>query len=599
MNDEMNVEEEINYLKREIREKEVGEIEPQMRKLYHLLKLLKSGLYGLFNDLQDAKMIEKLIDNCGNFQSPREVLTARVLGGISRILCLSYDFDEEEYEMDMGNLSEPAKRLAKSIPLFSGEERYKTIDDELVALGECDDEDICLNTIAYYRYLSIDNGCTPVIGEYSCALIGKWLYSLLSHSIHSVIIETLKTVKKLSSLKVYLKLGKTVKTNNVLTLDSFIPNPNASNTKQASVGSSKFNSSDWVPPVYSHGAICSVALKAFHCLCRLSAKHVSAFAHILTCQDRIVEKVFFYLFGSWTEEEWKAIFPGSRFLEESCCDIYSSGGANFQHMIDGQYCEELSVRKMISKFQMCAIMFIRCWFVRQSYEAVNRCMKRDVMRRIASLLCYSDSDKMKLEAAKALLNGWACLSSNAHMRKLTVKKRIVFLEYSECLSHPLRKELIAKLAEACEEEGVIDMLNAHLTPNLSADVVKAKKDERIKRRLNAKCDPSICPVCAMFVDADINYNEIGREDEKEREKKVIYLKTQFQDLLDSKVKGKEYFELLNKCINAGDMSSNEYSQLEYQYDWVSSFIDDKTNDQCCEDSESEEDDGYETKYYIF
>eukprot|EP00770_Monocercomonoides_exilis_P005921 MONOS_5893.1-p1 / transcript=MONOS_5893.1 / gene=MONOS_5893 / organism=Monocercomonoides_exilis_PA203 / gene_product=unspecified product / transcript_product=unspecified product / location=Mono_scaffold00177:88993-90929(+) / protein_length=595 / sequence_SO=supercontig / SO=protein_coding / is_pseudo=false len=570
--DMMTAEEEIDYLKSEIRNKEIGELEPLLIRFYHLLKIAKHQSYIFFYAWDERDIINKLKDSFGAIESPREVLTARVLGEISQILCLSGDLEEEEYEMDMGNLSEPAKRLAKSISLFSGEERYETIDEELVALGECDDEDICLNTIAYYRYLSVDNGATPFIGECTCVLVGKWLYYLLSNSIHSVIVEALKMTKKLSSLRVYLKLGNTVKTNTILTLDSFIPDPNAFNSRQASVGLPKCNSSDWIPPVCSRGAICCMALQAFECLCRLSADHVLAFAHILTCQNRIVEKVFCYLFGSWTEEEWKAIFPGSRFLDASCPDIYSSGGANFQHMIDGLYCEEQSVQKMISKFQMCAIMFIRCWLAKQAYESITRCMKRDVMRRIASLFCDTTNDKLKLEAAKALLDGWVCVSSMARIRPLQVNVGKEEVRNYTCLPRSLRGELKAMLAEACEEEGVIDMLNAHLTPSLSEDAVKAKKDERIRRRLKAKCDPSICPVCAMHADADVNYNEMGREAGREKEMKVKDTEEQFNGLLDSTVKKEEkYFELLKKCLNAGGISSNDHSKLQYNQDWVNYY----------------------------
>ncbi|KAH7831233.1 uncharacterized protein MONOS_16746 [Monocercomonoides exilis] len=478
--------------------------------------------------------------------------------------------------MRMRKLSKPAKRLAKSISLFSEEERYEDIDYELGHLCEQDDEDICLNTIAYYRYQTVKYGGTPIIGEERHAFVGNWLFNLLSNKYHSVVIETIKMTKKLSSLRVYLIFGKTVKKNNILALDSFLPDPNAFNSKQASAGLPKCNSSDWIPPVYSRGAICCMAFQAFECLCRLSAKHIYAFVHILTCQDRIVEKVFCYLFGSWTEEEWKAIFPGSRFLDASCPDIYSSGGANFQHMIDGLYCEEQSVQKMISKFQMCAIMFIRCFLVKQTYESITRCMKRDVMRRIASLFCDTTNDKLRLEAAKALLDGWVCVSLEAQIRPLREDVDEEDIENYSCLPQPLRGELKAMLAEACEEEGVIDTLNAHLAPNLSEDVVKAKKDERIRRRLKAKCDPSICPVCAMYADADINYNEMGREDKKEKEKRVKDTEVQFHDLLDSTVKEEEkYFGLLKKCMNAGEMSSNVYSKILFGDDWASYYyIDD-------------------------
>ncbi|KAH7817255.1 uncharacterized protein MONOS_3719 [Monocercomonoides exilis] len=515
-------------------------------------------------------MIEKLKTICGRIQSPREVLTARVLGGMSRLLCLSHCREGGMHRMDMENLSESAKRLVKSMSLFTGEERCNTVDDELADLCDCDDEDTCLNTIAYYRFASIDSGATPYIGEALRALVGKWLYGLLSNKIHSVILETLKMTTRLSALKVYLKLGDTVKTNSILTLDSFIPDPNAFNSKPASIESSKCNFSDWIPPIYSRGAICSIALKAFECLCVLSTQHANAYAHVFTCQERIMEKIFCYLFGSWNEEEWKAIFPGSKFFGANCSDIYSSGGANFQRMIDGQYCEEKSIQKMIKKFQTCAVMFIRSWLEKQTNESISRCLKRDVMRRIAFLLCDSDNDKMKLEAAKVLLNGWACSSSDARIRPLQVNVYEEDARNYSCLSQSLCRELKAMLAEACEEEGVIDMMNARFADIFTEDIVKAKKHEQIKRRMNAKCDPNICPVCALLSNAEINNKEMGKEDEKEKEKKVIYPKNPFIQFLNLKFQGEELFAFLKNCLDVGEMSSNDYSM--FQYNWANYYF---------------------------
>ncbi|KAH7820049.1 uncharacterized protein MONOS_7576 [Monocercomonoides exilis] len=553
------------------------------------MKLIKPKLLDFSLGYQDDEMIEKLKNICGTIQSPREELATRVLGGMSRLLCLSSNYEEGMCEMDMENLSESAKRLVKSMSLFTGEERCDTAEDELVDLYDCDDEDICLNTIAYYRFISIDSGATPYIGEALCALVGKWLHGLLSKKIHSVIIETLKMTTKLSALKVYLKLGDTVKTSSILTLDSFVPDPNAFNFKPGSIESSKCNFSDWIPPIYSRGAICSIALKAFECLCMLSTQHVNAYAHIFTCQERIMEKVFCYLFGSWTEEEWKAIFPGSKFFGANCSDIYSSGGANFQRMIDGLFCEEKSIQKMIKKFQICAVMFIRCWLEKQTNESISRCMRGDIMRRIAFLLCDSDNDKMKLEASKALLNGWACLSSSARIRPLHVNVYREDARNYSCLPQSLRRELKAILAEACEEEGVIDMLNAHFAHNLSEDIVTAQKDERIRRRLNAKCDPNICPVCALFADADLDYNEMGREDKKENEKRVKDTKAQFDDNLESKFKGEELFAFLKDCLDACEMSSNEYSKIRFNYSWSNYYyVNDEDVEEVYEESENED-----------
>ncbi|KAH7824895.1 uncharacterized protein MONOS_9097 [Monocercomonoides exilis] len=595
-NNAMPMDKEIQHLKNEIMRKEVSELEPQLRRLYHLQKSFKPRFSGFSDYWQDREITKKLEQRSAKFGSPCEVLAARVLVGMGTNFC-PRNLNAEHFQKEKGNISESAMRLANFISMQSSDERIFSIEDELAHLNECDDEDICLNTISFYKNATVNYGATPFIGEYANALIGKWLHGLLSNSIHSVIVEALKMVKKLSSLKVYMKFGKAVQTNNILTLNSFIPDPSAFNSAQASIGSSTCNSPEWIPPVYSRGAVCSIALKAFECLCRLSADHVSAFAHVFTCQDRIVEKALCYLFGSWSEDEWKAIFPGSRFLDGGCTDIYSSGCANFQHMIDGLYCEEKSIEKMISKFQLCTVTLIKIGLVKQSSETIVRCMRGDVMRRIASLLCNTTNEKLRVVAAKTLLDGWACLSSSAHIRPIEVRVREVYPKSYECLPEQLRGELKVILADACEEEGVIDVLHSHFVPLLSGNVLRAEKEERMRKRLDAKCDPKLCPVCGMYPndggDGDDDAAAREREEDSEREKNVKVKEKanepQVNGILELEVEEETCFTQLVQCLDAGEMSSNEYSQYEYQYDPIGYwYVDDEDVENAYVESENEE-----------
>lgn len=243
-----------------------------------------------------------------------------------------------------------------------------------------------------------------------------------------------------------------------------------------------------------------------------------------------MENVLSYLDSSWTEDEWKATFAWSEFFGTDCIDIYSSGGANFQKMEDGLFCEEENIKQMISKFQTADVIFVGFWLSKQVYEVITRIAKKDLLRQIASLMCNATRDKLRSESMATLLYPYASLSSSAKVRQLHRNKsngQNCKIEENKCLPQPLRGKLLAVLVEACEEEGVIDFAYAQIAPVTSehARSFEAKESEKIRRRLKAKCDPKICPVCALLESSDTEDDgtdpdtEPDSEEDEEDEKK--------------------------------------------------------------------------------
>eukprot|EP00770_Monocercomonoides_exilis_P005370 MONOS_5342.1-p1 / transcript=MONOS_5342.1 / gene=MONOS_5342 / organism=Monocercomonoides_exilis_PA203 / gene_product=unspecified product / transcript_product=unspecified product / location=Mono_scaffold00154:43976-45962(-) / protein_length=542 / sequence_SO=supercontig / SO=protein_coding / is_pseudo=false len=493
----MSVAEEIRALNDGILMKEGKEQERLLRRFYHLLKAADpqsqeiSGLFGYANNL------EKLQESCKYFCGPVELMKLRVIGYMSRISCLGIYFEECGIPAFVEKLPDPAKLIAKSIPEYSSMDRAKKIEKELFHLGECDDEDICMFTMAYYRFLSVDNGATPIIGGYRLAYVWKWMNSLLSNRIPSVIIEALQIIRRLSSLRVRMN------------------------------------------------------------------------------QNRIMEKVMSYLLGNWSEDERKAIFPGSKFLGANCADVFSSGGVNFQQMSDGLYCEEESFQKMIARFQLCAVLIVKNWLARQLSDSINGVMKRNVMGKIASLLCCTANEHLRLEATKAIISGWSAISINAHIRPICKKRGEEVIHSYKCLDEPVRKELKEMLMEVCEEEGVIDSLLAHIAPEVSKHTLKAKKEQRMKNRLKAKCDRNLCPVCQMFTDSELDDEKQETESnvdfEEETNEKVENANEIINEIPINVVKkhDEEYYATLLECLNARGQSANEFAKLAFNSECIS------------------------------
>ncbi|KAH7826261.1 uncharacterized protein MONOS_5342 [Monocercomonoides exilis] len=554
--------------------KEGKEQERLLRRFYHLLKAADpqsqeiSGLFGYANNL------EKLQESCKYFCGPVELMKLRVIGYMSRISCLGIYFEECGIPAFVEKLPDPAKLIAKSIPEYSSMDRAKKIEKELFHLGECDDEDICMFTMAYYRFLSVDNGATPIIGGYRLAYVWKWMNSLLSNRIPSVIIEALQIIRRLSSLRVRMKFENDIKTNSLLTLNSFVPLPALNESSQMAHSLLNPCSSDWIPRVFARGSICSIAILAFECLQKLSSNHLEAFNYLLS-QNRIMEKVMSYLLGNWSEDERKAIFPGSKFLGANCADVFSSGGVNFQQMSDGLYCEEESFQKMIARFQLCAVLIVKNWLARQLSDSINGVMKRNVMGKIASLLCCTANEHLRLEATKAIISGWSAISINAHIRPICKKRGEEVIHSYKCLDEPVRKELKEMLMEVCEEEGVIDSLLAHIAPEVSKHTLKAKKEQRMKNRLKAKCDRNLCPVCQMFTDSELDDEKQETESnvdfEEETNEKVENANEIINEIPINVVKkhDEEYYATLLECLNARGQSANEFAKLAFNSECIS------------------------------
>ncbi|KAH7831328.1 uncharacterized protein MONOS_8307 [Monocercomonoides exilis] len=604
INSEFNVIEEIEVLKREIMTKEGEKMKRSLKRLYHLSKIVDPRDYAIDDCFSDENFKQKLENDCGSFLKPIELVAARVLGHISRILCFGGGDEENELPLYADNLSESTKLLVKSIPYFSSEDRYETIENELSALGKCNDEDICTFTTACIRPYSVDCGATPLIGCETPAKIWKWLNGYLSNSNISVIADALQLAKSFYSLEIKLKLGKDVKTNNLLAVDSFLPFPYHFISLKSPFEATNCDSSDWIPPAYHRGPICSVAIKAFRCLGRFAESCESVYIQLFTLHDGIVEKVLSYLDSSWTEDEWKAIFTGSKFFGADCIDIYSSGGANFQKMADGLFCEEESIKQMISKFQTAAVKCVGFWLSKQVYEVITRITKKDLLRQIASLMCNATRDKLRSESMATLLYAYASLSSGANVRPLHRNKsneQNFNREENKCLPQPLRGKLLAVLAEACEEEGVIDFAYAQIAPVTSehARSFEAKESEKIRRRLKAKCDPKICPVCALLESSDAEDDGTepdtepdSEEDEEEKEEKkdinkhrYKYNNNHIDEGINTKAieKEKEWKKVLFECLNRGEMSANDFSKFIYSnYEVNVSFVNE------AEESEGEE-----------
>ncbi|KAH7816821.1 uncharacterized protein MONOS_1593 [Monocercomonoides exilis] len=385
--------------------------------------------------------------------------------------------------------------------------------------------------------------------------------------------EALEIAEKLSSFKISMKLNNDVDENSLLTIDSFIPVPNPNDSSQTFPEPPNGNSSCWTPPVYLHGPVCSIAIKAFECLQSLASYQRKAFDYLFQNMDNVVQKALGYLLGNWTEDDWKAIFSGSKFFDASCDDIYSSGEANFQQMADGLFCEEESIKAMITKFQLCAVKCVSSWLERQTRESITRCTERDVMRRIASLLCETTNDQLKLSASDALIGGWARSFPAARTQSLFRKAMGYDTMGDKCLPQPFRGELTAMMNDVCEEEGVIDVLHARIAPFFTDRKLKAKNEEQIKRRLCTKCDPRICMVCAMFENKDQEKVEAEQlvkdeKEEKEEEEEEEEDAASYYEFKEREMKSiDESYEQLFDCISAGGMSLNEYAKYQYNHTW--------------------------------
>ncbi|KAH7828178.1 uncharacterized protein MONOS_5557 [Monocercomonoides exilis] len=440
--------------------KEGKALEKQLRRLYHLLKIVDPKDNDIQNFWDDSSFMKKLKTICGKFQKPVELLAARTLGHVSRMICFNRDSSSDEMSVDDENLPEQEMHLVKSIPCFFMDDKSYTAEDELAHLGECDDEDICLFTTAIFRRFTINCESTPFFGSEDPDIIGKWLHGLLSNAIHSVVLDSLDMLSDYFNSKIILDCGKDANANSLLAIDSFISAPNPSGFLQHSQAQLNIYPSGWMPPVYSKGPVCSIALRAFQCLCRATSEQHGAFVQLLTSQKRIVKKVKSYLFGSWTEENWKALFPGSKFCDDNDDkpNAFSSGRANFQRMEDGLFCEEESIKEMILRFREVSMKCFRMWLSIPILKGITKFIKRDLIERIAFLLCETASDMLRGEAAKALLNVWAALSSNAHI--ISHLKRIYVYDFKRysCISQPLRGRLNAMLVEVLEEEDVMDVL---------------------------------------------------------------------------------------------------------------------------------------------
>ncbi|KAH7823403.1 uncharacterized protein MONOS_4690 [Monocercomonoides exilis] len=584
-NSKLNVIEELQLLKKEILLKEKKFLDKPLKRLYHLLKVVDPKDYNIQSFCDDINFMKELKTICGRFQKPIELLAARTLGHVTRIVCFYIGSLSDEVSVDAENLPESTKRLIKSIPCFCEVNKSFTIEDELDHLGECEDEDICLYTIAIFRSMTINCGCTPLIGCEKPDKIGKWLHGLLSNGIHSVILDALDLLRIYFSYNIILDCGEDANTNSLLAIDSFAPAPNLLGIPQQSQSPHSSSSSGWVPPVYSKGPVCSIALSAFQCLCSITREQHRAFVQLLTSEEIIVEKVKSYLFGSWAEESWKAIFRGSKFNDDDeRVNIYSTSGANFQQMVDGLFCEEKSVQEMMMSFRETAVKCFGRWLSVPISQSIQKFFKRDLLSQIAFLLCEATSDTLRDEAAKALLNAWAILSSNAHIVPHLKRIYKYDLKRYACLSQQSRGRLSAMLADACEEEGVMDVLLGHIARNEYDERREVKKEEQIKARMKAKCDLKICPVCAMYAEANTN-----REEEEEEEAFGMNRSSDVNKDPDDfqlwKRNVEVYLKPLAECLDASRMSSNEYTKMLFESDDFFYFWGEETD--CSQESDME------------
>ncbi|KAH7829510.1 uncharacterized protein MONOS_3696 [Monocercomonoides exilis] len=259
--------------------------------------------------------------------------------------------------------------------------------------------------------------------------------------------------------------------------------------------------------------------------------------------------------------------------------MFSSGGANFQQMDNGLYCEEKSAKEMILHFREIVVKCFRIWISIPISLGITKFIKRDVLGRIAFLLCETASDTTREEAEKALSSAWANLSSNAHIVPHLKRIDEYDLKQHDCLPQPLRESLTRMLMEVCEEEGVIDILWGHITLFDSKDHLDAESEKRMKDRMKANCDLKMCPICAMYSNTNIDQEEKEEEEEEEKEEEEEEIKkeeeTKEQGENHNTDDGK-YFESpeltsykecslkpLAECLNAGRISKNAYERMRY------------------------------------
>ncbi|KAH7820376.1 uncharacterized protein MONOS_6249 [Monocercomonoides exilis] len=216
---------------------------------------------------------------------------------------------------------------------------------------------------------------------------------------------------------IVLDHGEYASTDSLLAVDSFAPAPNPPDILLQSQSPYSNCSSGLVPPAHSKGPVCSIAFCAFQCLCIIAREQHRALMQLLMSEERIVEKVKSHLFGSWNKESWKEIFRGSIFydVDDERRNMCSFGGANFQRMADGLFCEEKSSKEMMVGFCEIAAKCFQMWLSVPISQDIQKFIEKCLLNRMGVLLYEEASDTLREEAAKALLNAWATLSSNAHI----------------------------------------------------------------------------------------------------------------------------------------------------------------------------------------
>ncbi|KAH7824219.1 uncharacterized protein MONOS_13034 [Monocercomonoides exilis] len=91
-------------------------------------------------------------------------------------------------------------------------------------------------------------------------------------------------------------------------------------------------------------------------------------------------------------------------------------------MVDGLFCEEKSMQEMILSFRETAVKCFGRWMSVPISQGIQKFIERDLLSRMTVLLFDAASDALRDESAKALLNAWAILSSNAlivsHLKRI-------------------------------------------------------------------------------------------------------------------------------------------------------------------------------------
>ncbi|KAH7820308.1 uncharacterized protein MONOS_6282 [Monocercomonoides exilis] len=324
-------------------------------------------------------------------------------------------------------------------------------------------------------------------------------------------------------------------TNSLLAIELFAPAPNPPDILLQSQSTHSNCSSGWVPSVEQHRAL----------------------MQLLMSEERIVEKVKSYLFGSWSEESWKAIFGGSKFSDDNDNDeranMYSADGANFQQMADGLFCEEESKQEMMMDCCEIAVKAFGRWPSIPILQGILKFIERDLLSQIAFLLCEAASDTLGDEAAKALLNAWATLS----------RMPILF---------PIFK-------------GFTDTISSDMDAFHSRCV-----EDRVQcwhKFLRKKTLWMFCGDIELFVQCTLMQKANADEVENEKENKENPHSDAGKDLGSPELTLYDgcCLKALAECLDASRMSPNEYAKVQHEEDDFFYFWREESH--CCPESDCE------------